>query len=80
MPESNTEELLGKMDVLIGLTAMTAIEGKLQSEQIQLLSRAGLASSEIAKLVGTTANTVSVTLSKLKAKGKKPAVAKSKGA
>ncbi len=76
MPEDTNAELLRKIDILIGMTAVAAIDGRPKGEQIQLLSRAGLAPGEIAKLVGTTANTVSVTLSKLKTGGKKPVATK----
>jgi DNA-directed RNA polymerase specialized sigma24 family protein len=44
------------------------VKGKPQPEQISLLSAAGFSSSEIAGLVGTTSNTVSVTLSQQRRK------------
>jgi len=48
---------------IANLLALLLVTGKPQPEQISLLSAAGYGSSEIARLVGTTRNTVSVTLS-----------------
>ena len=48
---------------IANLLALLLVTGKPQPEQISLLSAAGYAPAEIARLVGTTANTVSVTLS-----------------
>lgn len=45
------------------LLALLLITGKPQPEQISLLSAAGYSPSEIARLLDTTSNTVSVTLS-----------------
>lgn len=55
---------------LLNLLALMLVQERQQPEQISLLSRAGFRPSEIAELVGTTPNTVSVTLSKLKASRK----------
>lgn len=41
-----------------------------QTDKIALLSRVGFGQKEIADLVGTTSNTVGVTLNKLKKKNK----------
>jgi hypothetical protein len=54
---------------IANLLALSLVTGKPQPEQIGLLSAAGYAPSEIARLIGTTPNTVSVTLSQLR-KGK----------
>ena len=48
---------------LINLLALLLVKGLPQGEQIALLDRAGLRPSEIAEMLGTTANTVSVELS-----------------
>ena len=54
------------------LLALLLVTGKPQPEQISLLSAAGYTPSEIAQLVDTTRNTVSVTLSqRRKGKSKK---------
>ena len=76
MPEDTRPELLRKIDILIGVTAVAAVDGKPQTEQIQVLSGVGLTPGEIAKLIGTTASTVRATLSKLKARGKQAAASK----
>ncbi len=78
------KELLGKLDVLAGkidtLTIVTAnlanqhqkaLEGKTQTEQIQILSKRKLPKEAIALIVGTTLETVSVRLSEMKSKKKK---------
>lgn len=57
---------------LTNLLALLLIKDmKVQSEQIAVLSRAGFPSSEIAGLLGTTTNTVSVALYQLKRSKKK---------
>lgn len=65
-------EFLGKLDMLIKLQALNAV-GRFESsrEKILFLSRVGMQPKEIAELLQTSPNTVSVTLSKSK-KGKKP--------
>jgi hypothetical protein len=63
----NVELLLNR---LVRLTAMALIDGKVQRDQIRILGIAGLGRLEIAEMVGTTPNTVSVELSKMKQKGK----------
>lgn len=60
MPEN--QELVDKINILIRLMALDLCEGKSQKEQIVLLSNAGIGPKEIADMLGTTANTVSVTL------------------
>jgi DNA-directed RNA polymerase specialized sigma24 family protein len=45
------------------LLALLLVTGKPQPEQISLLSAAGYSPSEIARILDTTSNTVSVTLS-----------------
>jgi hypothetical protein len=62
---------------LINLLALLLVQERKQPEQIALLGRAGFRPSEIAALLGTTANTVSVQLSiqkraKTMAKARKP--------
>ena len=71
MTDAVGAEILKKLDVLVALTAVSALEGKVQNAQVELLDRAGLSRKDIAKLVGTTPNTVSVTLSKARHTGKK---------
>ena len=55
-----------ELKVVSRLIALSLIDGKKQREQIALLATAGMDRHEIAELVGTTANTVSVEISNLK--------------
>ncbi len=48
---------------LVSLLGLLLVQERKQSEQIGLLGRAGFPSAEIAALLGTTRNTVSVELS-----------------
>jgi hypothetical protein len=64
------EELEGQSDgltafesKLVNLLALLLVQERGQPEQIALLARAGFRPSEIAGLLGTTRNTVSVQLS-----------------
>jgi transcriptional regulator len=62
---------------LVNLLALLIVQERKQPEQIAILNRAGFKPSEIADLLGTTRNTVSVQLSiqkrdKTVAKARKP--------
>ena len=48
---------------LVNLLALLLVQERKQPEQIALLNRAGFRPAEIAALLGTTSNTVSVQLS-----------------
>ena len=50
------------------LLALLLVKGESQPEKIRVLSAAGYANSEIAQLLGITANTVNVALYKQRAK------------
>ena len=56
----------GALDKIARLLALSVVADRPQAEQIRVLGASGFTPSEIAGLVGTTANTVSVTLSKQK--------------
>ena len=75
---STLKEVADKLDTLIRLTAIGLFgEGdKTQKEKIELLSTAGLNPKEIADLLGTTPNTVNVTLSRLGRRKKKKTTSK----
>jgi len=60
-----------QLERIARLLAVLAIKGDNQSNQISVLNAAGYIPEEIAQLVGTTPNTVSVTLSRLKSGKKK---------
>lgn len=68
MSERNTDVIAAKLDVLIRLIAVGLTEGKPRQDQILLLSNAGLQPREIAELLGTSANSVSVALYQTKNK------------
>jgi len=56
-------EISKKLDVLIRLSALNLVRNtKTQREQIALLSDAGFQPKQIADILGTTSNTVSVAL------------------
>ena len=76
MNEAIIVELNRKMDMLIALTAIGVLADKTQKEQIEALNRAGLQPKEIAQLVGTSSNTVSVTLSQMKKAKNSPRIVK----
>lgn len=60
-----------KLDTLIKLTAASVIKGnKNQTESILKLSGVGIGNKDIAKILGTTENYVSMSLSRIKNKGK----------
>ena len=60
---------------LVNLLALLLVQERKQPEQIALLSRAGFRPAEIAALLGTTPNTVSVQLS-IQKREKKPTQAR----
>lgn len=71
MPDQQNDEVITRLDKLIRLVATNLVIGKSQTEQIGLLSRAGLQPKEIADIVGTTPNTVRVTLSTARKQNRK---------
>lgn len=71
---SNLEEVARKLDTLIRLTAIGLLGDKTQKEKIELLGTAKLHPNDIAELLGTTPNTVNVTLSGLRKNRKKKAM------
>ena len=70
---SQAQLLVRPLERIANLLALLVTHGKPQSEQINLLTGAGYSPAEIGALVGTTANTVSVTLYQLKSAKKKKA-------
>ncbi len=65
------QDLGQKLDVLIRLFAHSAVNGfESKKEKILFLGNAGLSPKDIAEIVGTSRNTVSVTLSVDKKKAK----------
>lgn len=66
MTPSEFEQLEEKLDVLIKIMAMQAMEGRTVAEGAPLLNRIGMAPKDIADVFATTPGTVSVRLSEAK--------------
>jgi DNA-directed RNA polymerase specialized sigma24 family protein len=70
--EKQFKEITSKMDLIVRLLALNIVKDlKVQKDKIITLSSFGFGPSEIARLLGTTPHTVSVTLSDVKKKAKK---------
>jgi DNA-directed RNA polymerase specialized sigma24 family protein len=65
------QELNSKIDILIKLISAGVTADRTQAEAIDLLSKTGLQPKEIAEMVGTTANAVSIAIHRSKKKTKK---------
>ena len=57
------KEIEAKLETIVKLLALSVIQDKTMSEKINILSSAGFQPKKIAEMIGTTANTVRVTLS-----------------
>jgi DNA-binding NarL/FixJ family response regulator len=66
MSGDDVSALTAKLDTLIRLVALGLCDEKPQRDKIALLAAAGLQPKAIAEMIGTTANTVSVTLSSIR--------------
>ncbi len=65
------DEILAKLDTLVKLQALAVISDlSTNKEKILYLSEAGIGPKDIASIVGTTSNSVSVLLSKERKKKK----------
>lgn len=65
-------KLLKKFDTVIKLLTISSLKDETQVQKIKILNSAGLQPKDIADLLGTSSNTVSVALSKIKSKNKIP--------
>ena len=65
------EEIIDELRKITRLLTLLVIKDKTQREQIVLLDSVGLPPRDIAELIGTTSNTVSVTLSTLRRAARK---------
>ena len=66
MNEQILRELNDNVKTLVRLNAIAMVSGRPQREQIHLLAQGGFSPKQIADLIGTSANTVSVELSRKK--------------
>lgn len=57
------ERILQRLDAIVGLLIHAVTAEKTQTEKIQALSVAGFQPKEIARIIGTTPNTVRVAMS-----------------
>ena len=64
MPTDINEQLVIELRRISVLLALNLAKGQSQREQVYLLARVGFQPKEIADILGTTANTVSVALSR----------------
>lgn len=60
------EELCEKLDILIKITAIDALKERTLTDQVEILSAIGLQPKEIAAILGTDPDTVSVLKSRVK--------------
>ena len=77
-PQGHPNGLTTFESKLLKVLALHLVQERQQSDQIDLLSRAGFKPIEIADLIGTTPNTVNVQLSKQRAAKKKKRVKRGK--
>ena len=66
MDDKQFRELMGKLDLLIKLTALNVAKDMKVKEQVRLLYSLGVKPSEIARILGKTQNYVNVTLHKIR--------------
>ena len=73
MDEKQFPVLMEKLDTLIRLLSLNVVSGKPPREQMKILAMAKFSHKEIADMVGTTADSVKVTLYQMRkeARGKK---------
>ena len=65
------EQIVRRLDVIVGLLVHSVTAEKTQVEKIQALSAAGFQPKEIARIIGTTPNTVRVAMSVSRKQGSK---------
>jgi predicted transcriptional regulator len=63
------EAVVARLDTISRLLALNLVEGKKQVDQIVLLTKAGWRPKDVAELLGTSSNAVSVALSQLRKRG-----------
>lgn len=69
MTEQKPPETGKDLNILIRLTALALTDGKSRSEQVFLLSKAKLQPKEIAELLDTSPNAISVELARIRKHG-----------
>jgi hypothetical protein len=62
----NSQEVRSRLDKTLTLLVLVALRGMRLKEQVSLMSAAGFDRNEMARILGTTPNSVSVRLNELK--------------
>ena len=70
MSVEDTRGICDRLDVLIRLSAASAIVDKSYDDQVRILSGAGFQPKEIAKFLDKTSNAISIKLTELRKKKK----------
>lgn len=68
--EKYNDQIQNELQRISKILVVIATEGKNQREKIEILSKVGFQPKEIAELLSTTSNTVSVTLAEIRKKKK----------
>ncbi|MCK6428479.1 MAG: hypothetical protein L6Q72_05270 [Burkholderiaceae bacterium] len=68
VPDVEAEKLASQLNRVTRLLALLVVKGEPQAEKIQMLSGAGFANTEIAELLGLTANAVNVALHRIRSR------------
>ena len=68
MNDKQFETIISQLEIITKLIALSITTDGNQKDQIELFGKIGLKPKNIAEILNTTPNTVSVTLSKMKSK------------
>ena len=68
MNDSQFEQILNRLDMLARLLALNLPEKMSQQDKIEILDSMNMQPKDVALILGTTRNTVSVTLNSIKKK------------
>ena len=79
MADADQGEVIKKLDSIARLLALLLAKGLSRRDQIQLLAAAKLPPREIADLLGSTPNAVSVELNRIRSSGRKRSVKREGG-
>jgi DNA-directed RNA polymerase specialized sigma24 family protein len=66
MDETDSKEIIERLDKLIRVVALTGMKELTSTQKIALLSQAGFGPKEIAEIIGTSQNVVNVRLSEMR--------------
>ncbi|MCD4739668.1 hypothetical protein K8R43_00595 [archaeon] len=66
MEDKQFKELMRKLEQILRVNALNVGKDRTKTERILMLDKVGFTPKEISEIIGTTSNTVSVTLSQTK--------------